>query len=119
MKYEMHLRETPFNEIKNGTKMVEIRLNDEKRKNIKKGDEICFKLNEEKINVEVIDVFYFSSFAELFASPLRDRCGAIRLTKEECIAQMAEYYSVEDEKKYGVLAIEIKLLPSDDLDLII
>ena len=37
MKHEMRLHDDPFNKIKQGTKKIEIRLNDEKRKSINIG----------------------------------------------------------------------------------
>ena len=38
MKYNMKLNNEPFNLIKNGTKTVELRLNDEKRKLLNIGE---------------------------------------------------------------------------------
>ena len=38
----IHLDEDIFNVVKNGTKTVEVRLYDEKRKNIKVGDKLTF-----------------------------------------------------------------------------
>ena len=55
MLHQMKLKESPFERIKNGTKTIEFRLYDEKRKQIKIGDKIEFsKLPEleEKIVVE-------------------------------------------------------------------
>lgn len=111
MRHEMHLRETPFHEIKSGKKTVEIRLYDEKRRKIKIGDEINFTLNEhEAVLTEVANLHRFSTFDDLFASPLRDKCGMPEISAEECKARMRVYYSNEQEARYGVLAIEIKLL---------
>ena len=56
----MKLKETPFERIKNGTKTIEFRLYDEKRKKVKIGDKIEFsKLPDlhEKILVEVLDIY--------------------------------------------------------------
>ena len=44
MKYNMKLNNEPFNLIKNGTKTVELRLNDEKRKLLNIGDKIEFTI---------------------------------------------------------------------------
>ena len=40
MLYKMKLNKSPFERIKNGTKTIEFRLYDEKRKQIKVGDKI-------------------------------------------------------------------------------
>ncbi len=42
MKHVMKLQPTLFEMIKNGNKVIEIRLNDEKRRLLHKGDEIEF-----------------------------------------------------------------------------
>ena len=42
MLHKMKLKESPFERIKNGTKTIEFRLYDEKRKQIKIGDKIEF-----------------------------------------------------------------------------
>ena len=68
MKYEMKLNNEPFKAIKNGTKTLELRLNDEKRKQLIVGDYIEFTNieNNEKLLVEVIDLFKYNSFEELY-----------------------------------------------------
>ena len=54
MLHKMKLQEDPFERIKNGTKTVEFRLYDEKRRTIQIGDEIEFsKLPELQENQEV------------------------------------------------------------------
>lgn len=40
MKHNMNLNNRPFESIKEGTKTIELRLNDEKRSLLKVGDEI-------------------------------------------------------------------------------
>ena len=60
MLHKMRLNESPFERIKNGTKTIEFRLYDEKRRQIKIGDKIEFsKLPElqETILVEVLELY--------------------------------------------------------------
>ena len=69
MIHKMKLNESPFERIKNGTKTIEFRLYDEKRKQIEIGDKIEFlKLPElqEKILVEVLDLYKEETFENLF-----------------------------------------------------
>lgn len=68
MKHEMKLNNEPFECIKNGTKTIELRLNDEKRKLLTVGDYIEFtnRVTNEKLLVEVIDLFKYNSFEELY-----------------------------------------------------
>ena len=66
--YKMKLQAKYFDFIKNGTKRIEIRLNDPKRQLIKIGDIIEFtKLPELKdsFKVEVIDLLHYNSFKDL------------------------------------------------------
>lgn len=108
MTHEMKLQESPFERIKNGTKTIEFRLFDEKRQKIKIGDKIEFsKLPdlEEKILVEVLDLYKDVSFEELFKKVFDDEEEVKRKTQS-----MLQYYSHEQEKEYGVLGIKIKLI---------
>ena len=96
MIHKMKLQESPFERMKNGTKTVEFRLYDEKRKQIKIGDQIEFsKLPDlqEKLLVDVVDLF-----KKLY-------------TDEEEIKRkttaMHSFYSPEKEAEYGVLGIKI------------
>ena len=108
MLHKMKLKESPFERIKNGTKTVEFRLYDEKRQQIKIGDIIEFyKLPEleEKIKVEVLDLYKDSSFNELFKKIFTNNDEIEEKTKT-----MMQYYSHEQEEKYGVVGIKIKLI---------
>lgn len=108
MLHKMKLKESPFERIKNGTKTIEFRLYDEKRSLIKIGDQIEFsKLPElnEKILVNVLDLYRYESFEKLFKRLLNDDEEIQRKTKA-----MKQFYSDEEEKKYGVLGIKISLV---------
>ena len=107
MLYKMKLLEKPFNSIKNRTKDIEFRLYDEKRKQIKIGDEIEFSLLpdlKEKLLVEVIELYRANTFKELFMSLNMNEFEA-----EEKSNHMYTIYSQEKEKQYGVLGIKIRL----------
>ena len=57
----MSLNNRPFKSIKEGTKTIELRLNDEKRSLLKVGDEIEFTNRDtnEKLSVDIIKKFCF------------------------------------------------------------
>lgn len=108
MIHQMKLNDDPFERIKNGTKTIEFRLYDEKRRKVKIGDKIEFsKLPDlqEKILVDVLDLYTEPSFEELFEKLYEDK----ELAKQRANA-MYEIYSPENEKKYGVVGIKIKLV---------
>ena len=107
MLHKMKLNESPFERIKNGTKTIEFRLFDEKRQQIKVGDQIEFsKLPDlqEKLLVDVSQIYRANSFEELFKK-LYDDEKEIKIKVES----MYQYYSKEKEKEYGVIGIKIKL----------
>ena len=109
----MKLQPEYFNFILNGTKRIEIRLNDEKRQNIKLGDKIKF-LKEPDLNesfeAQVIGLLRYNSFEEMFKdydiSILSDKS----MTKEELISVLEQFYTKEKQEKYGVLGIGIELI---------
>lgn len=110
MIWEMNLHPEPFAAIKSGRKDIEMRLYDDRRKGIKVGDAIVFTNNKtlEKLSVEVINLYRFASFEELYQHFDKARLGY----SEDEIANprdMEKYYSKDSILRYGVLAIEIKL----------
>ena len=111
MKHEMKLNNEPFECIKNGTKTIELRLNDEKRKLLTVGDYIEFtnRATNEKLLVEVIDLFKYNSFEELYKHFNKIEMG-YSINEEANPKDMENYYSKEEQEKYGVLGIKIKLL---------
>lgn len=110
MKHEMKLNDNPFNSIKEGTKTIELRLNDEKRKLVKIGDSIEFTNRDtnEKILTKVEELYKYPSFEELYKHFDKIEMGY----KEDEIPSpedMNQYYSKEKQEKYGVLGIKIIL----------
>ena len=110
----MNLTPAPMQEIRTGNKTIELRLNDEKRKQISVGDTIKFINTEDSndtLRVKVVDLFLFSSFAELY-----DNCPLLTWSYNEekknaaSPDDMEMYYSREKQNKYGVVGIEISLL---------
>ena len=107
MIHKMKLNESPFERIKNGTKTIEFRLYDEKRQQIKIGDQIEFsKLPDlqEKLLVDVTELYREDTFENLFRNIYLDKEEIIRKTKA-----MYQYYSPEKGKEHGVLGIKIKI----------
>ena len=108
--HSMNLHPSPFKKIIEGTKIIEIRLNDDKRKLLKVGDEIEFTSREDttqKIMTEVVGLDVFKSFKELCEAYPPTDYGS---TDKSEYSLMYKYYSLADEAKYGVLAIGLKYL---------
>lgn len=64
----MNLNNDPFNRIIDGTKTIELRLNDEKRQLLKEKDLIEFtnRTTLEVTMVEVVRLYKYSNFDELY-----------------------------------------------------
>ena len=108
MLHKMKLQESPFERIKNGTKTVEFRLYDEKRRKIKIGDQIEFSKSpdlHETILVDVLDLYREDTFENLFKKLFDDNEEIKRKT-----SAMYQYYSHDEEKQYGVVGIKISLV---------
>ncbi len=118
MMRQMKLFSELFFRIKEGKKIIEVRLFDEKRQKVSVGDEIEFSLidnQDEKILVKVIGLSRFWSFKDLYSSFHYSMFGHTHgTTLNDQIKDIEKCYSKEEEKKYGVLGIHVKII--DQLD---
>lgn len=109
MVHNMRLVDFAFKEIKCGRKDIEVRLNDPKRQLISIGDIIKFSHigTGELLRVEVINLYKYKTFKELFDKFDNKRLG---LKDSDTYEIMDEFYTREEQDKYGALGIEIKLI---------
>ena len=114
MRYQMKLRSQPFEMIHSGKKTFELRLYDEKRQQIKMGDEIEFSCADEKREpfvVVVTGLHLFKNFEELYSALPLLQCGYTEDDVDKASPNdMNRYYSVEEQAKYGVVGIEVRLI---------
>ena len=111
MNHNMKLHPKYFECILNGTKRIELRLNDEKRRLIKIGDLITFyKMPEEKesLTVKVVGLLRYDSFEDILNDYDISLVGDKDDTKEELINVLNNFYTKEEQEKYGVLGIKIE-----------
>ena len=111
MIHELRLNNEPFQKIQSGTKTIEMRLYDVKRKLIKENDIIEFtnRSTNEKIRTKVFKLHLYPSFDELYKDfdniSLGYEENDIKDSKD-----MEIYYSKEEQCKYGVVGIQIELI---------
>lgn len=108
MLYEMKLRTEEFNNIKYNNKIMEVRLNDKKRKKIKAGDNIVFyKLPEltESVLVKVEKIYKFLTFKELYDEFPSSYFGYNNLDMYGILSKIYSIYSHKQEEENGVIAI--------------
>lgn len=110
--FELKLNKKPYESMKNGEKTVEMRLYDEKRQKINIGDYIVFKLRdneEEQIKTVVQDVDVFLNFEQLYNAFDKASLG-YKEDEPASYKDMEEYYSLEEQSKYGVVGITVELI---------
>lgn len=110
----MNLKKEPFLKMWRGLKTVELRLYDEKRRLVKVGDTVEFSCRAESTRTliaEVTALHRFDSFKELYEALPLEKCGYssddIRTADS---SDMLKYYSEEEQQRYGVVGIELKVV---------
>lgn len=109
--HQMKLAKAPFDKITSGQKIIESRLFDEKRQLINIGDEIEFAQNDDPTQTaktRVVALYRYASFEMLFADFPPEYFGGS--SKESLIDEIGQFYSAEEQKKYGVVGIRIQIL---------
>ena len=114
MEHRMKLLESPYNKIASGKKIIEIRLFDDKRKNLNVNDTIEFsKLPDlkEKIKVKIVALLRYNSFKDLIDDFSIENYGYSKdYPITNFLNNVYKIYSKEEEKKHGVLGIKIKFI---------
>jgi len=109
----MNIQPEPFQMIKCGQKDIELRLYDEKRRQIMIGDEILFHntATDEQLTVRIKALHISRSFEDLYNEMPLSRCGySERDIQSASPADMDVYYPKEKQDLYGVVGIEIQKL---------
>jgi ASC-1-like (ASCH) protein len=110
--HHMKLQPSPFEKIKSGEKTIELRLFDEKRQQIKEGDQIVFSQTDtgEILMTRVLKLHRFDTFEALYSNLPLLKCGYTLADVEQAdSSDMEQYYSAEEQREYGVVGIELSL----------
>ncbi|MBE6153361.1 MAG: ASCH domain-containing protein [Firmicutes bacterium] len=113
MNHKMKLQPNYYNYMLNGTKRIEIRLNDEKRKQIKIGDTITFFKEPdliESFTTKVIDLLRYDTFNDMFNNYDISILADSSISRTDVINELEKFYPIEKQNKYGVLGIKIELI---------
>ena len=109
--HSMNLNPTPFEMIKTGEKTIELRLWDEKRQKLNPGDTITFTnaVTGEMLTKTVVKLHRFENFEELYQHLPLQQCGYTEADIHTASpSDMEQYYSAEEQAKYGVVGIELE-----------
>lgn len=111
----LHLNHLPLQRIKQGTKTIEFRLNDKKRKGIQAWDTLHFslRLGEESTLVATVSCRYDAhNFTELLYTkiwkPIME-IDPLYNNYDELIVSFDEYYSPEMIQQYWVVGFELSI----------
>lgn len=113
MLHKMKLNPEEFDNIKFNNKIIEVRLNDEKRKQIKNGDEIVFyKFPElkDEVHVKVKMIHKFLTFKEVYSKFPPSYFGYDNLYIDQMVSKIYSIYSLKQEEQYGVVAITFEAI---------
>ena len=108
--HQLKLATEPFDAIISGNKTIESRLYDTKRQKIQIGDRIIFTNrdnSEQTVTTEVVGLLRYATFRNLFSHNNPRKFGGDNVEWLE--NQISEFYSIEDQKIYGVIGIEFKV----------
>ncbi len=111
MKHILKLQPKYFDYINEGTKRIELRLYDEKRQKINIGDTIVFKKEPElttSMEVKVIGLLRYNTFEDLFKDFDVEIMADKLVTKQELLNILNEFYTKDEQSKYGVVGIRIE-----------
>lgn len=119
MEHIMHLDPSSFSKVKNGTKTIELRLYDEKRRQICPDDTIRFICRgsspQENLLMRAAALYVFDSFEALYKALPLQSCGYSREELAQADAKdMERYYSAEEQRRYGVIGICLSSLEEPD-----
>ena len=108
----MSLYNENFDYVKNGTKRIEIRLNDEKRKLICIGDYIEFENldTKEKLMVRVVALLNYENIENLINDYKIELLLDKDVAKEELVNIFNHIYSNEEQNKYKILGIKFEIV---------
>ena len=118
---EINIEITYLEDIKRGNKTIEGRLNRGKYANYKPLDLICFQSsahnketsltkNADSVKVKILKIENFKSFEEMLKKVGYKKAIPRAKTFKEALSVYRGFYSLKEEKQFGVLAIYIDLI---------
>lgn len=108
-KYKNHRAEPYFTYVKNGQKTIEGRLRKGLYAELAVGDFITVQTNDEteSVLVKVADLRLYDSFAAMLATEDVHKILPNVDTPEAGVAVYRQFYTEDQERKHGVVAIEV------------
>jgi ASC-1-like (ASCH) protein len=113
--YTEHLSEPWFSLIVLGLKTIEGRKNKDRFKEMKIGDVVEWvntDFEERKVITRIIGKTEYSTFAEYLENEGLEKClpGMEKYGLEHGLSVYFKYFTKEDEKTFGVVAVKLELI---------
>ena len=112
--HEMLIQPEYFYLVASGEKKYEVRTNDARRKAMKVGDYIkMFKEpeKEEYLMLEIVAKLEYPTFTDLYDSLSKKDVGFEGRTTKDIVNELRRFYTEEQEKEIGTVAIEVVVIP--------
>lgn len=109
--HEMQLKREYFESVAEGSKTVEMRLLDEKRKKIRSGDTILFTCSDapdRQVRTKVEGIYSYPGFEELVEDFAAVELGFDGVDKGKIVEKLLLLYGVEKAAKHKAVAIKLK-----------
>ncbi|MDR1766488.1 MAG: hypothetical protein LBR77_10555 [Lachnospiraceae bacterium] len=107
----LHLNPRYYDYLKNGTKCIDARMYDEKRKTIGLGNTVEFFTDSgETTPVTVTGLLRYRDFASLVADFDSAMLNDASMTKEEILADLNKYNAIEKQEQCGFEALGIRFV---------
>lgn len=111
-KFKLNVQDPWFSLIYLGNKTVEGRLAKGKFLEMEKGDYIIFKndtlVKERKIKKKIVKINKYPSFKKYLEKEKLEKCLPTITNIENGVAVYRQFYNEENEKKYGIIAIQFE-----------
>ena len=110
MTHYMGLQTRYFQAIDKGTKDIELRLYDDKRRKIQVGDTIVFtdQTTKQVLEKEVAGLLIFPTFYDLLEEVPTKRVSWPSMRRKEMLEIMEQFYPIEKQLKTHVVGIVLK-----------
>ena len=125
--WEFGLETIPFEAVVAGRKTIEGRLNTGKFAQFATGDIVKIRKDyrdkqgvihdgqPDAARVKIVAIRNYANFADLVNTEGVQRVSSVSATLQETVDGYAKYYPLEDQAKYGVLAIEVAVISADEV----
>jgi len=109
--YKKHVSEPWFTYISEGKKFVEGRLNKGSFAEFKIGDKVEWFNDKKKVKTKIVDIIHYKTFTDMIKKEgLKNTLPGYKRIDKGVNEVYYKFYSKQDEKKYGVVAIKLMLM---------